>query len=175
MKMMRNLRGSLLRSERKEIIPSPRRWRAWAYAPIAAIFMVLLAVRSTTFADSATWVGGDPDCPDCFEYQFNWIPPTFPNGPAFIAIFDVSNITTPTVDDSNVLEVNSIVFNSGASAFTIGVSKGGSFGFASLTISGAGVTNNSGLTQNFEVGDPQCFFCETNADLIFTIVRQRAN
>src|SRR6266567_1185924 len=67
MRVMQHLWSSLLGSEIKKIIPVPRRRRAWAYAPIAAVFMAVVAARSTTFADSATWVGGgDPDCRNCW-------------------------------------------------------------------------------------------------------------
>jgi hypothetical protein len=109
MRIMQSYWSSLLRSKRKETIPSRRRWRVWAYGPIAAVFMVLLAVR--TFADSATWVGGDPLCGTCWRDDVldNWIPQTVPNGPADTATFGVSNITNPLILD-NSIEVNSIVF-----------------------------------------------------------------
>ena len=45
------------------------------------------------------------------------------------------------------IEVDSIVFNSGASAYTITLQ--GSVSFPQFTISGVGIVNNSGITQNF--------------------------
>jgi autotransporter-associated beta strand protein len=58
------------------------------------------------------------------------------------------------------------VFNSGASAFTIEVVPGEDFP-VSLTISGAGVTNNSGLTQNFVVA-PSFAEPGLESDITFT-------
>jgi autotransporter-associated beta strand protein len=60
------------------------------------------------------------------------------------ATFATSNIRRPVI--SQTTEVNGIVFNSGASAFTI-TSPSSRF-----TISGVGITNNSGITQNFVSG-----------------------
>ena len=67
-----------------------------------------------------------------------------PNGPANTATFATSNITGPVI--SQTTEVNGIVFNPGASAFTI------TSPFFAFTISGVGITNNSGITQNFVSG-----------------------
>src|SRR5205823_2285538 len=52
MRIMQNLRSSLLRSEIRKIIPSPLRLRAPACFLAAAILMLLLAARSTAFAQS---------------------------------------------------------------------------------------------------------------------------
>jgi hypothetical protein len=97
MTLTKRSRSSLLRSERKEIIPSPRRWRAWANARIAAVFMILLAVRSTTFADSATWRldPGEPICPFCWgvNYPNNWTLATVPNGWRRLAQFCSKKLT----------------------------------------------------------------------------------
>ena len=72
----------------------------------------------------------------------NWSPATVPNGASDTATFGVSNTTGVFV--SAPTEVNGIVFNPGASAYTITTSM--SF---TLTISGTGIVNNSGVTQNF--------------------------
>ena len=68
-----------------------------------------------------------------------------PNGSADTATFGQSN--TRGVSISANTEVNGIVFNSGANAFTITASP-----TLTLTISGVGITNNSGVTQNFVTG-----------------------
>jgi len=152
MRIRQSFWSSLPHSEIKKIIPSPRRWRAWAYAPMAAVFMVLLALRSTAFAGSATWIGGSPDCPDCWldDIPGNWIPGTVPNGPADTATFDVSNVTAVEVGlVATPIEVNGIVFNAGASAFTLTVLSIFTGADQILTISGVGITNNSGIIQNF--------------------------
>ena len=94
-------------------------------------------------AGSATWnlnpVSGD------WNTAANWTPATTPNGPADVATFALSNATSVSILVNT--EVSSVVFNPGASAFTITVSTD-SF-LPQLTISGAGVLNNSGVTQNF--------------------------
>src|SRR5439155_16275992 len=65
-----------------------------------------------------------------------------PNGPSDTATFALSNTTGVSLSADT--EVNGIVFNPGASAFTIATSPG-----FQLTISGVGITNNSGIAQNF--------------------------
>src|SRR5437867_10724406 len=74
----------------------------------------------------------------------NWTPATVPNSSTDTATFATSNITNVSL--SSLITVNSIVFNSGSSAFTI---TDNSFAF---TISGAGIINNSTGDQNFMVG-----------------------
>ena len=73
-------------------------------------------------------------------------------GPANTATFATSNITGPVI--AQTTEVNGIVFNPGASAFTI------TSPFFSFTISGVGITNNSGITQNFVSGPTVINFTE---------------
>src|ERR1041384_7663313 len=76
----------------------------------------------------------------------NWTPATVPDGPADIATFDISNQTGVSV--AQATPVDGIVFNPGASGYTItvGASTGSTFNFA---LSGTGITNSSGVTQNF--------------------------
>jgi autotransporter-associated beta strand protein len=100
------------------------------------ISLLLFSIASSTFADSATWKT-NPGSGD-WNTASNWMPPTIPNGPADTATFVTSNTTNVFV---SVTQVSAIVFNSGASPFTI------TMGF--LTVSGVGITNNSGITQSF--------------------------
>ena len=105
--------------------------------------MLLLAIK--TYAGSATWKQ-TPTSSD-WNTANNWTPATVPNGPADIATFTLSS-TSPSIRD--FIEVSSVVFNPGASAFSIAVDPDDSTGHsASLTLSGAGITNNSGITQGF--------------------------
>ena len=87
---------------------------------------------------SATWssnpVSGDWNNP------LNWTPNMVPNGPTDTATFNSSSITNVSL--SGDIEVEKLVFNPGASSFTITCPK-------KLTLSGTGITNNSGITQNF--------------------------
>jgi len=89
---------------------------------------------------SATWlaspVSGD------WNTAANWTAGGPPNGSADTATFASSNITGVSLSLNT--EVNGIVFNAGASPFTITASA-----TLALTISGVGITNNSGITQNF--------------------------
>jgi len=108
------------------------------------LFLLLLTSISPglAFAGSATWNLNPTNV--YWNTAANWTPATVPNGPNDIATFEISNITALSFSAANT-EVNSIVFSGGASAFDIEVgSAGGPF-----LISGAGVVNNSGITQNF--------------------------
>src|SRR5438067_5046585 len=108
---------------------------------IAAILTLVLSTASSSFAGSATWKAS-PATND-WNTASNWTPRTVPNGPADTATFVRSNQTDVLVTAD--IEVNSIVFNPRASAFTIDFPLGA----PTLTISGVGITNNSGIVQNF--------------------------
>jgi autotransporter-associated beta strand protein len=116
---------------------------ASAFLPSAAALLTLLfATASGSFAGSATWKATPANID--WNTASNWTPATVPNGSADTATFATSNIRRPVI--SQTTEVNGIVFNPGASAFTI------SSPFFAFTISGVGITNNSGITQNFVSG-----------------------
>ena len=108
----------------------------------AAILTLLLSTASNSLAGSATWKATPVDTN--WNNAANWIANGPPNGPADTATFATSNRRRPIV--AATTEVNGIVFNPGASAFTI------TSPFFSFTISGVGITNNSGITQNFVSG-----------------------
>ena len=94
----------------------------------------------SSFAGSATWklspATGD------WNTATNWIPQTIPNGTTDTATFADSNQTGVSISADT--SVDGILFNAGASAFTI--AAGPSF---TLAITGAGITNDSGIDQNF--------------------------
>jgi autotransporter-associated beta strand protein len=96
----------------------------------------------TIHAGSATWSStpgsGNWNAPS------NWTPATVPNGAADIATF--SSSATTSLSLSANAQVSGTVFNAGASAFTITAPL-----LSTLTFSGIGVTNNSGVTQTFVV------------------------
>src|SRR5437762_11977963 len=98
----------------------------------AIILTLALGALNAVFAGSATW-NLNPTTGD-WNTAAHWTPATVPNGPADTATFGISNTTGAFVSVNT--EVNSIVFNAGASAFRLG-----GFGF-DLTISGLGITNN---------------------------------
>jgi autotransporter-associated beta strand protein len=73
----------------------------------------------------------------------NWAPMTVPNGPADTATFDRSNKTNVSISANT--DVDGITFTSAAAnPYTITANR--SF---ILTLSGRGITNNSGTIQNF--------------------------
>jgi autotransporter-associated beta strand protein len=141
MKIMQSL--VLWKSLHRNNIQSPLRSIERAFLPSAvAILTLLLATASSSFAGSATWKASPANTD--WNTAANWVANGPPNGPADTATFATSNIRRPVI--SQTTEVNGIVFNPGASAFTI------TSPFFSFTISGVGITNNSGITQNFVSG-----------------------
>ncbi|HEX4665807.1 MAG TPA: hypothetical protein VH207_04340, partial [Chthoniobacterales bacterium] len=103
----------------------------------AAIF---LASALGAAAGSATWkatpLSGN------WNDSGNWMPKTIPNSASDVATFSNSSLTSIAL--SAPAEVASIIFAAGASGFAI--SDAPTIG---LTISGSGVQNDSGITQNF--------------------------
>lgn len=108
---------------------------------LTLILALLVAALSATksYGGSATWrlspLSGD------WNTAANWMPRTVPNGPTDVATFDSSNTTDVSVSAST--SVSSIVFNSGASGFTMSANPG-----KTLSLSGSGIINNSGIVQN---------------------------
>src|SRR5205814_4666816 len=89
----------------------------------SAILLLVLSVASSTFA--------------------------IPDGPSDTATFASSSITNVYL--SGGIEVNAIIFSAGASAFTVNVNPPSTQ--FQLFITGTGITNNSGTTQNFVTGN----------------------
>jgi hypothetical protein len=113
---------------------TPRaRLRARTFLVVAATLLLLFSAPSTTFAGSATWSPA-PGSGD-WNTAGNWVAGGPPNGPADTATFAISTQTAVSISANT--EVNSIVFNAAASAFTITASP-----TFTLTISGTGITNN---------------------------------
>jgi len=123
-------------------IQSPRLSLGWAFLRSAAILTLLLATANSSFAGSATWLANPAT--GNWSTASNWTPATVPNGPNDTATFATSNVRF--VAPEGATQVNGIVFNPGASRFTIALLT------TTLTISGVGITNNSGITQNFAPG-----------------------
>src|SRR5215471_17938282 len=85
----------------------------------------------SSFAGSATWRDDAPS--PYWHIATNWTPATVPNSPTDTATFDVSQATGITLSTSVLL--NGMVFNPGASAYTISLT-----GY--LNPSGTGIVNN---------------------------------
>ena len=115
--------------------------------PAVCMFSCMIAAHS--FAGSATW-NVSPSTGD-WNTAANWTPPTVPNGPSDIATFATSNTTNLSLSASST-EVASIVFDPGASSFNITADPAAASSSVLLTISGAGIINNSEVTQNLVAG-----------------------
>jgi autotransporter-associated beta strand protein len=108
---------------------------------VAAIRCSLIfLVPALAYAGSAQWdlnpISGD------WNTANNWTPMTVPNGPTDIATFDLSNTTNVSISANT--EVDAITFTSAATnPYTITLSP-----TLTLTISGTGITNNSGIVQH---------------------------
>ncbi len=118
-----------------------------------------LAVATSAHAGSAAWSGQLNSNWNVFE---NWSPQTVPNGPSDAATLGSS--FNRTVYLSANTEVNSITFPRPAGPFAVNYGITVSTNLT-LTISGTGITNNSGQAQNFVVaasdgtiGEAQLFF-----------------
>ena len=92
----------------------PRLFRATSIAGLLPALVLLLSIPSS-HAGSATWLAS-PATGD-WNTAGNWTAGGPPNGPADTATFATSNKTGVSLSAST--QVNGIVFNAGASAFTI--------------------------------------------------------
>ncbi len=102
-------------------------------------FSLIFLVSAVAYADSAQW-NLNPTSGD-WNTTANWTPMTVPNGPADIATFALSNTTNVSISEDT--EVNGIIFTSAATnPYTVMVNSG-----LTLTLSGTGITNNSGIAQ----------------------------
>src|SRR5437868_3998135 len=102
--------------------------------------LILMFSIQNSVAGSATWKTS-PNSGD-WNTATNWMPPTVPNAPSDTATFATSNRTAVSISANT--EVDGIVFNANANAFRVTARAR----FV-LTISGVGITNNSGTVQNF--------------------------
>jgi autotransporter-associated beta strand protein len=108
--------------------------------PVAAAlrYSLILLVSAVAYAGSAHWnpTSGDWNTAD------NWTPMTVPNGPADTATFGRSHMSDASISTNT--EISEIIFTPAArNSYTITASVG-----LTLTLSGRGVTNNSGIAQN---------------------------
>src|SRR5262245_41919912 len=108
---------------------------------LAIVALLLVSTQGVIFAGSASWNDTGSD----WNTNSDWTPNTgFPNGAADTATFNLANTFTAVGISANI-EVASITFsNLATNPYTITVNPA-----VTLTISGTGITNNSGTTQNF--------------------------
>ena len=110
-------------------------------AGLLPALLLLLAIQPS-HAGSATWKASPAT--GVWNHAANWSPATIPNGSTDTATFATSNKAAVSLSDD--ILVDGIVFSAGANAFTIDAGAG-----HLLQIAGFGITNNSGITQNFVV------------------------
>ncbi|HEY1769275.1 MAG TPA: autotransporter-associated beta strand repeat-containing protein [Chthoniobacterales bacterium] len=110
------------------------------FAILTAAALLLLAAQRPSLAGSATW--SQTPTSDDWNTAANWTPNTVPNSSSDIATFGASNVTNLFID-SSVDEVDRIVFDNSAPAYTISVE------IYNLFLSGLGIVNNSEIVQSF--------------------------
>jgi len=108
--------------------------------PCAIVLTVALGALNAAYGASATW-NLNPTSGD-WTTAANWTPATVPNGPSDTATFASSGVTDVSI--RALVQLDGIVFDVGADAFIISNTPR-----VVLTISGVGITNNSGVLQNF--------------------------
>ncbi len=111
------------------------------FRPALPALLLLLTLQPSR-AGSAGWKA-NPANGD-WNTATNWMPATVPNGPSDTATFATSSQTTVSLSANT--EVNTLFYRPGANAFTTTLGNA-----LSLTLSGAGIVNHSGVTQNFQV------------------------
>ncbi len=123
------------------IIICPRKLRAAPGKPFAIAALAFVGLLPAGFGAGDTWL--DNPASGNWNSAANWSPATVPNGSGATATFSASKTTSVSISGST--QVGSIVFSSTATVpYTITVDP-----TVSLTVSGAGILNNSGTTQNF--------------------------
>jgi autotransporter-associated beta strand protein len=108
------------------------------------VLLLLLSARSTTFANSATWNASSTN----WNTNGNWSPATGYPGTTVgdTATFNnLSSVTVPFITATPTFPLAAIIFTA-SETHALGITVNPS---AFLTISGAGITNNSVNTQNF--------------------------
>src|SRR5436190_10571603 len=128
--------------------PSPAVPRLSRGSALHGVGVLIFFAATAAFAGSATWKANPGS--GTWNTAANWTPATIPNGAADTATFAFSTIRR--VFFAADTEANGIVFNAGASPFTL-INQA-----PTVTISGKGITNNSGIVQNFTPGPGQIIF-----------------
>jgi autotransporter-associated beta strand protein len=120
-----------------------------------AAIVALAACACTVEAGSATWNLDPGD--NLWQTAENWTPATVPNSESDTASFGVSDVNAITVSeygpgpDGVETTVDKLVFEEGASSYTITVVPEETTWGVFFDIVGGGVINNSGVVQNIVV------------------------
>jgi autotransporter-associated beta strand protein len=118
----------------------------WTFLLTAvAVLTLLLSAASNSFAGSATW---DPNpVSSDWNTASNWTLATVPNSSTDTATFGSSNTTAVSISETT--DVSGVTFTTAANPYTITVPASSSLNGITLSFDGAGITNNSGVAQNF--------------------------
>ena len=127
-----------------------------AYIAHSIAAAVLMLTAQLGMAGSATWLSSPQD--SAWENPNNWTAGGPPNGPSDVATFSQSSQTDVFISSS--VQVNSIVFKSGAPSFDLILLPTVTGG--ELILSGTGIVDNSGVLQTLEaVNTGQIIFNNT--------------
>jgi len=107
-----------------------------------AAALLFLAAQRLSLAGSATW-DQNPTSGD-WNTAANWVPPTVPNATTDVATFGTSNVTD-VINSDVIVNLDSLVFNSSASQYTITAMD-------NIAFYGTGIVNGSGVMQSFVAG-----------------------
>jgi autotransporter-associated beta strand protein len=119
--------------------------KTWFRERVTVLLLFLVVSVSVCRAGSATWSSSPTN--GSWRQAINWSPNTIPNGPTDVATFGASDLTKVKV--SGTLEVASIIFQPEAPAYQVLEQE--QYNPSTLVLSGAGVINNSGMTQMITV------------------------
>jgi hypothetical protein len=126
-----------------EAMPIEKTIKISGYIIRSGTAALLLLTAQISLAGSATWLSSPQD--SAWENPNNWTAGGPPNGPSDIATFAQSS--QKIVNISTSVEVNSIVFPSGADSFGLSVSSSDICAGGELIISGTGIIDNSSVLQ----------------------------
>jgi hypothetical protein len=104
--------------------------------------LLFSAAQRQSLAGSATWAT-NPTSGD-WNTAANWTPKTVPNGTSDVATFGASNVTN-VINSDVIVNLDSLVFNSSASQYTITATD-------NIAFYGTGIVNGSGVMQSFVAG-----------------------
>ena len=112
----------------------------WANFRSVGLALLMVCAATQALAGSASWLANPAN--GNWSNTSNWSSATVPNSSSDVATFGTSSVRSLSL--TNYIQVRSIVFNAGASAYTVTASSP-----YNLNFTGVGVTNSSSVIQNF--------------------------
>lgn len=146
-----DMKTTVLSSSARHLFARLTSWPG--FIALALPGLVLFLTLQLAHAGSATW-NMNPTTGD-WNTAANWTPMTVPNSPGDTATFGSSSVTA--ISTSLPIDISGVTFNSGASPFTITIGEA-AFPNNTFYLETTGITNNSGVTQNFVITAPASSF-----------------